>query len=409
MAKYRAKHPKGDRADKGKPRPERQHKVADAALVRSLLLKSEPILLEPSEPKSRVIGRASRLIVDITRDLSIGSKREARVRARLRRILGVGIVDKVAFAHGELLTTKWIPRFQKRFGVKSSHELAKKLGLEPRNLWNLGRPTAERALTAKYASKLLRAECGFIAALMQDRGKPAAHFKAVVPDLREKLHAAKKGIDMLRDFRNLPANEQDFTLNDLCAAAPEDAVARTILCWLPELLDWIARHPSSLGRKSKALAVLFLKHDYGIGKVWVVQYAAYNSKVSATDPEVRRALILPVAVAQATRPKGRVIREPKKSIEKTSKYRLAQAVFGLTPKCREAIQNIRGCKKVWPGDRKRWESEARNVGFVDQAQIDILIESKTPEAAAAKIVAILEGLTPRAVQNAWSVHGKSFQ
>jgi transcriptional regulator with XRE-family HTH domain len=148
MAKYRAKHPKRDRADKGKPRPERQHKVGDAALVRSLLLKGEPILLDPDNPKSRQIGRTSRSIEEIACDLGLGSKRETRVRTRLREIFGLSIVDKVAFAHGELLSTKWILRLQERFGVPSSRRLA------PRR-----RTGVDRRLRSEIAARRVRIPC----------------------------------------------------------------------------------------------------------------------------------------------------------------------------------------------------------------------------------------------------------
>jgi hypothetical protein len=122
-------------------------------------------------------------------------------------------------------------------------------------------------------------------------------------------------------------------------------------------------------------------------------------------------LLESVSSAQPSEPqrKPRVARERRKGLEQTREYKWAQALYGILPKCREAIQSIHASRRGWPGDRKRCESEARKVGFSNQAEIDVLTESKTAEAAAAKIIAHRKELSSKRAQNAWSAHKKLFQ
>jgi hypothetical protein len=114
-------------------------------------------------------------------------------------------------------------------------------------------------------------------------------------------------------------------------------------------------------------------------------------------------------IAEVTQGQSRVIREPRKKLEQTMQYKCARAVHDILAKCQEAIQARRASQKIWPTDRKRWESEIRKVGFTAQTEIDILITSKTGASAAANIVATRTGRSPKSVQNARSAHKKSFQ
>jgi len=104
---------------------------------------------------------------------------------------------------------------------------------------------------------------------------------------------------------------------------------------------------------------------------------------------------------------GRPSRErPRKRIEESDDYRLAQAVHLLLPSCRNALTMRRSAQAQWPTDRKKWESVLRQAGFTAQADIDVFISSRTPSGAAAKMVSDKESVSLHRVQNAYSAMKK---
>lgn len=105
--------------------------------------------------------------------------------------------------------------------------------------------------------------------------------------------------------------------------------------------------------------------------------------------------------------KGAQKGKPRKAVERTQDFLLSSRVNDLAPKCYEALAARRLAERQWPGDRRRSESAIRQEGFVNQADIDALMQARTAAGAAQRIVASRERLNIRTVQNACSAARKS--
>ncbi len=310
-------------------------KHTDAQILRAFLLEGK----SPEEIGDELGYRSSESKIDgrIVR-------KQGSIRKRLKRILGIGGLDGPRqFIHGDSMSHAWLSGFRKNFGDAPNKRLAERLEAGQRHVWNLQRSSG--VLTPEFCDEARRCEREFIETLMRDRGRRENHFKAVVPDLTDKLRVAAEAIARLGDFSIWSRGQQDSVLKELSDQSRKEVVsrgdgwrARAILCWLPEVLSWLNKNQAELERKAKDLAVLFVAHDFGV-KVWVVNQAAYLSQVSATTSGEIRALLFPVAPFVSVRK----IRESR--VKKFSERLLKKGAF-----CIRIIEEVRKVRRLCVDD-----------------------------------------------------------
>lgn len=290
-------------------RPEFQ-KASDAQILR-------PFLLEGKSPEE--IGDALGYKASVSNIEGRQIRRNKPIRKRLKKILGF---HELRLLHGDPMNHEWFPVWRGNFGEPSHKELAPRLGVGERHVWNSLRDTGHHdLLTADFCEKIRQCEQTFIDSLMSHRGRGESHFKAIVPDLRDRLRVASDAIARFRELIDKPENAQAQTLNELAklsrqqlgGVGKDKLPAREILCLLPTLIPWLNANQAEFEKKPKEIAVLFLAHDFGV-KVHVVHNAAYSSKVRASAGGEIRALLFPIGAGVAPPQKSPKAQRPPKKI-----------------------------------------------------------------------------------------------
>jgi hypothetical protein len=329
-------------------------KEPDARILR-------PLLLEGKSPEE--IGDALGYKPSISKIEGREIRRHKSIRKRLRKILGF---EDLRIIHGAVMNTGWFSIFWENFGQPSNKQLAAALGTSERHVWDLLRKKDDlKLLTAEFCEKVRGCERKLIAALMSDRGRPANHFKSVVPDLVQRVNLAAIAITRFREVIEKGSEEQDRFLETLAAEARREVntepMARKILCSLPTLAPWLNSNLAELERKPKEIAVLFLAHDYAV-KIWVVQNAAYSSKFQASARGEIRAMLFPLGAAPIAMPttKSKKLDQPKKT-RKDSARTIEKGQF-----CDQVQREMRTIKA-------EAKSGGRTIVEIERAHPDFLV------------------------------------
>lgn len=278
------------------------------------------------------------------------------VHVQLRNIFGVHVRLRTEFLHGEPVTDASINKLRENFGNLTRSQLAQRCKLPTSRLYSAGRRRKNQALVPERAKWIRDAEREFLGILKRDKGNQPNHLRVVVPGLTNKLQSACEAISLLRGYVGRET-ELGSVLEQLCAESRKEVDsgsgefrARTILCWLPQVLAWLAANQPRLHRKSSELGLEFLADDYGF-KGWVVKMALSPKHSGQTEQRIIRAMILagmpprrtidqqssPASIVKAKKTRGR----PKgtKGDETQRRVLLAAAlkllgvtIYGMAPK-----------------------------------------------------------------------------
>jgi hypothetical protein len=159
-----------------------------------------------------------------------------------------------------------------RFGDVYRSQVARAIGLPTSRLYSISRKRKNLALVSSQVDELVAFERDVLQILFADKGNQPQHLAAVVPDLLEKVEAAREGIAIFRDVLD-DQEKLDSEIESLCAASQRaNSQTRTIRLWMPELLRWLRQNRAVLYRKPSSLALEFVAHDFDV-KSWLIRDA----------------------------------------------------------------------------------------------------------------------------------------
>jgi DNA-binding CsgD family transcriptional regulator len=194
---------------------------------------------------------------------------EGRIHALLRRIYGVRVKQRVAFAHAEIITGGFSDELSGRFNFRKK-EIARLLKFSADRMKFSVEHRSDRALTQERADFLLNAERELTQTLLRATENKPGYFRTVVPQLGRFYGHVLRTIKLVATCGNL-----ESAIDELCRQSQQeigeaDRPAWTSLCLLSSLLPWLRLQPSS--DKPFALAQRFVAKDYGV-PVWIVEKA----------------------------------------------------------------------------------------------------------------------------------------